>query len=62
MSSKAHPPPVPPANRSPHQREEHGMGGPDPRNDKGKANNPAPAQGSDEIAPNTRHQGYQQDR
>ncbi|MDB5378526.1 MAG: hypothetical protein JWR00_2972 [Rubritepida sp.] len=64
MSSKAHPPPVPPANRVPQERGKHGAGGPDPRSDQGKAKQPAPDRdsGTDTVATNTHHPGYQQDR
>ncbi|MDB5414520.1 MAG: hypothetical protein JWR10_2855 [Rubritepida sp.] len=64
MSSKAHPPPVPPANRSPQERGKRGPGGPDPRSDHGKASEPGPDRdsGTDAVAPNTHHPGYQQDR
>ncbi|TCH98423.1 hypothetical protein EJV46_14165 [Roseococcus sp. SYP-B2431] len=64
MSSKAHPPPVPPANRTPQERDKHGMGGADPRANQGKAREPTHDRdsGTDGVAPNTHHQGYQQDR
>jgi len=63
MSSKAHPPPVPPANRSPHVPQTPGkpsqaQGGQKPGENLLRAKD---AQGEN-IAANTRNQGHQQDR
>jgi hypothetical protein len=67
MSSKAHPPPVPPANRSP-----HGPGAQSPEGDMGAQTAEAVKSSRDrnlgqqgrqgDIKQNTTHQGYQQDR
>ena len=67
MSSKAHLPPVPPANRSP-----HGPGAQSPEGDMGAQQAEATKSSRDrnlgeqgrqgDIKQNTTHQGYQQDR
>ena len=67
MSSKAHLPPVPPANRSP-----HGPGAQSPEGDMGAQTAEAVKSSRDrnlgeqgrqgDIKQNTTHQGYQQDR
>lgn len=64
MSSKAHPPPVPPANRAPQERGKASPGGPDPRQaqNPSKTGDRARDTDSDNLAVNTHHQGYQQDR
>ncbi len=66
MSSKAHMPPVPPENRSPHGGNNPGQGELDPKQAKGVAEqrsvDPGKQGQTGNTGVNTHHQGYQQDR
>ncbi|MBE9603858.1 hypothetical protein IAI18_03210 [Acetobacteraceae bacterium H6797] len=59
MSSKAHPPPIPPANRAP-QPGKPTQAQPVQQPDANKLRDKEGQ--SDNLAENTHHQGYQQDR
>ncbi|WP_376095477.1 hypothetical protein ACE7GA_03120 [Roseomonas sp. CCTCC AB2023176] len=66
MSSKAHMPPVPKENQSPHGGSTKGEGQLDPKQAKGNVENrtvdPTKQGQSGGVSQNTHHQGYQQDR